>query len=69
MSGIGDCWLPPPGLGVEHRWRMHTLWMNQELWSNKLLHTQQDLWEENRGHCWSETAPPPLGSLVPMPVD
>lgn len=49
MSGIGDCWLPPPGLGVEHRWRMHTLWMNQELWSNKLLHTQQDLWEENLG--------------------
>ncbi len=49
MSGMGDRSLHPPGLDVGHRWRMHRLWMNQELWSSQLLQCQQDLWEESLG--------------------
>lgn len=44
MSGLGYYPSCPPWLDVGHRWRMHRLWMNQEL-----LHCQRDLWEESLG--------------------
>lgn len=51
MYGLGNSLLYPPVLDVGHRKMMHRLWTNQELWSNLLLHHQQDLWEESLVKC------------------